>query len=362
MGATGIARVMAQLVTHLAMKHDVTLMTWETPGTPSCYRLPSGIRLVQADRLGGRGMHKIRNLLSRPAAIRREVTRTRPDVIISFVDMMNVIAVAGTARLGIPRVVSERTDPAMSVGWMKARLRDAAYGFAEVLVCQTKTAADRFPAPLQRRIRIIPNPVPASAARATPDRPDASGRFRMIGVGRLAPQKGFDRLIDAFALIAQRHPEWDLTVFGEGELRAALTGQARRLGIESRVQFPGETPAISDELAKSHVMAFPSLYEGFPNALAEGLAAGLPGVAFVGVAGVDELVVDGETGFIVDGAGGAEALGASLSALMAEPLLRARMGEAARRHVATWEPAGVFARWDSLLDDVSAGRIARGTR
>jgi glycosyltransferase involved in cell wall biosynthesis len=96
-------------------------------------------------------------------------------------------------------------------------------------------------------------------------------------------------------------------------------------------------------------MAFPSYYEGFPNALAEGLATGLPAIGLKHVSGVEELIVEGGTGLLVEKGNQPDALAQALSELMRNGTLRRRFGHAARKHVAKWAPDRVFAMWDQLL-------------
>jgi glycosyltransferase involved in cell wall biosynthesis len=176
----------------------------------------------------------------------------------------------------------------------------------------------------------------------------------MILVGRLEQrQKGLDRMIDAFRLIADDYPDWDLTLVGEGPDRGALEERVAQLGLDGRVALPGAVADIDRELAAAHLMAFPSRYEGFPNALAEGLAAGLPAVGYAGVSGVEELIVDGQTGLLVREEEGHHGLARALSEVMRDAPRRALMGEAARRHVTQWSPERVLGEWERVLAEAT---------
>ena len=175
-------------------------------------------------------------------------------------------------------------------------------------------------------------------------------------MGRLERQKGFDRLLEPFAQIAPSHPDWDLVIFGEGPERQELESQVKKLGLDGRVLLPGITTDPASELAASHVMAFPSRYEGFPNALAEGLAAGLPAVGFAGVSGVEDLIVDRETGLLVDPAQEKFALADALTQLMEDSDLRSRLGAQAKREAEKWRPEIICDRWESLLVAVAGSK------
>jgi glycosyltransferase involved in cell wall biosynthesis len=215
----------------------------------------------------------------------------------------------------------------------------------------SRRVADYFPASLQSKIRVIGNPISVPSLRAHVG--ENSGRKRVIAVGRYEPQKGFDLLLDAFALIAGDHPDWDLVIVGDGPERPGLERRVEALGIQQRISLKGVVSDIIQELANSHIMAFPSRYEGFPNALAEGLATGLPAVGYKDVSGVEELIVDGETGLLVDQRDGARGLAHAMSRLLADEQFRTRLGEAAHQHVRRWAPDRIFSLWEGLLAEAA---------
>ncbi len=263
---------------------------------------------------------------------------------------MNVTAILACAGLGVPVIVSERNDPNhRRIGFAKALARRLAYPFAARVVVQTERIARYFPRGLRPRIEVIANPAPRDPPLARPGAPGPHGRKRIVAVGRLEPQKGFDRLIEAFALLCEDYPDWDLSIFGEGSLRPALEALAGKSGLGERFEMPGVTTRVAGELAASHLMAFPSLYEGFPNALAEGLSAGLPAIGHSGVSGVEEMIVPGETGYLADHTGGPPALAAAMGKLMRDDALRASMGCAAREHMGKWAPDHILGMWEDLL-------------
>jgi GalNAc-alpha-(1->4)-GalNAc-alpha-(1->3)-diNAcBac-PP-undecaprenol alpha-1,4-N-acetyl-D-galactosaminyltransferase len=357
-GPGGAERTMSYLVAHLAERHAVTLLTLERPGAPSFYPLPDSLRHIRINKLGGRGINRLFRVLSRPFHIRRAVRTSTPDVVVSFMDTMNVTALVSCLGLGIPVVVSERNDPALHrIGRIKEAVRDRLYPLARLVVVQTPRIARYFPAALQPKLRVIANPVPPAPLSARPDRPDAGGRLRIIAVSRLEPHKGFGRLIEAFARIAGQYLDWDLVIFGEGPERARLEALVARHDLDGRIRLAGVVTDVLGELAASHLMAFPSRYEGFPNALAEGLGAGLPAVGQKGVSGVEDLVVDGKTGVLIDASDDPASLAGALSALMADSRRRAELGRAARKHVAQWAPDKILGLWEAALFEAAGGRV-----
>lgn len=361
LGAGGAERVMVMIANHLATRHDVLLLTWEAPATRPFYPLGDRVHLKQVHLFADGWGAKVRALWRRVRMVRQQVREHRADVVLSFLDTTNMTAIVGCVGTGVPVVVSERVDPARhDLGRLLMEMRLRVYPWADRLVVQTRRVASYFPSRMQARIVELPNPIAPASALASPKTPRPDGRFRIVAMGRLVPQKGFDRLIDAFARLAGRHPEWDVVIFGEGPDRTALEQQAHAAGVRGRVTLAGVTAASHAELAASHLFALPSRFEGFPNALGEAMAAGLPAVGYDGVSGVEEMIEDGISGVLLHETADIEALASALDLLMRDPALRARMGTAAVTRAARWAEDLVIARWEGLLVEVVSART--GTR
>jgi glycosyltransferase involved in cell wall biosynthesis len=168
-----------------------------------------------------------------------------------------------------------------------------------------------------------------SPARTAAGLPPA--RRLVAQVGRLAPQKDHRTFLAAAAIVADRAPDVDFLIVGEGEERAALEVEAGRLGLAGRVRFTGQRDDVPALLAGVDVLTLTSLYEGFPNVVVEAMATGAVAVA-TDVGGCRELVVAGETGFLVpprDPSAVAEAV----LRVLGDPSLARRLASAARRRV-----------------------------
>lgn len=178
---------------------------------------------------------------------------------------------------------------------------------------------------------------------------------RVVAVGRYTHQKGFERLLEAWARIANQSPDWQLDLVGEGEDRAMLQASIDRLGIGDSARLTG-TQSDMDALYRSaSVVALSSRYEGLPMILLEAQAYGLPIVSFACKCGPRDIVTDGVDGFLVE-EGDIEALASRLGRVMQDEELRLRMGEAAALASMRFDEERIMDRWINLFTELTAQR------
>lgn len=187
----------------------------------------------------------------------------------------------------------------------------------------------------------VPNPLPG-----WPYRPAPLTAPRVLGVGRLAGVKRFDRLITAFAGACRAVPErWELHLAGDGEDEERLRAHAAAEGVADRVVFLGRVPAaeMPDVYLGGSILALTSDHEGLPLAVAEAASYGVPTVAFDVSGGVravaDRLVPPGDVA----------AFTAELTRLMTDAALRHRLGREARARAAAYHLDHVLDRWEELF-------------
>ncbi len=157
-------------------------------------------------------------------------------------------------------------------------------------------------------------------------------RERIIAAaGRLSPEKGFDQLIDAAAIVGARDPGAGFVVFGDGPLRDNLTKQIAERGLQGRFVLPGFRTDLALVLPACDLAVSSSHTEGLPVVVLEEMAAGLP-VAATAVGGTPEVVEEGVTGLLVRPADPAE-LARVVTEMLASPERARAMGRAGRRRV-----------------------------
>jgi glycosyltransferase involved in cell wall biosynthesis len=222
-----------------------------------------------------------------------------------------------------------------------------AYRRLDLVTTLTEGDARDYRAMLQGRTRVVCVPNAAPEARQHTD----GGAKVVVAAGRLTPQKGFDRLIPAFAGVAELHPDWRLRIFGAGRDRALLQGLIVANGLEGRVMLMGHTDRLAEELADAAIFVLSSRAEGFPMVVLEAMAVGLPVVSFDCPTGPADMITNGIDGLLVRD-GDVAALSASIRQLIGDPQLRARMGTEARRTAARYDQRTICARWEEVLAEL----------
>lgn len=359
LSAGGAERVAATLCNRwAALRHDVHIVTFEQDGTPSHYDLDPRVRrhLLDLARHSRSSVEFVVMNLRRVTVLRAVLRRIAPDIAVSFMPEPNVIAILAGIGRPWPVVVSERVHPRfVTLRPIPAAMRRLTYPFADRVVAQTAGIAEYVARHFGGRTAVLPNPIdldrfkPGTAARTPP------ARQRIVSIGRLDRQKGFDLLIDAFAAIAARHPDWDLTIFGEGDQRAALEAQIAGHGLGGRVRLPGVTTAIASELQATDIYAHASRFEGYPNAIMEALACGCPVIATDSPGGARELLQDGRYGRLVP-VEDVDALAHEMNVVMGDFNARATLRAQATCAVADLAVETIAQRWIDLFREVLAGK------
>ncbi len=309
------------------------------------YPLSPGIRVIDI-QAGEKGfiLRKLRQLYR----LRKEVKALAPDVVISFMEYVNIQMLAALIGVKIPKVFSIRCVPRLT-GRIATIVNKALYPLAAGGVFQTPEQQSFFPAK-KRRDTIIWNPVFGEALQAEYKPAQEDG---IITAGRLTAQKNHSMLVRAFASVAEAHPSSHLTVLGEGEDRSSLTALAEELGISDRVSLPGVVDDVISRISKAKLFVFSSHFEGMPNALIEAMCIGMPCIStrFAGGA-ADMLIQDGVNGLLApcDDPG---ALAAAIKRLLDDEDLRKKLGENAKKIRDKVDPEKIADIWLAYLESLS---------
>lgn len=262
------------------------------------------------------------NVLSRLWNLKKVIRAVEPDVIYSFGPIMASYVIMAVVLSGrrtyIKIVASERNDPRKEpVSELKKKVRDYCYNRSDIIVCQTPMAVELLKKRgIDSEFVIIPNPM-------NPNLPHWQGMNskEIITAARLTEQKNLPLLINAFGRLHVNHPQYHLTIYGEGELREMLLSYIEKKNLAECVSIPGFAKDIHQIMAQAYMYVSSSDYEGISNSMLEALGIGLPCVCTdcpVGGAGI--YIKDGVSGILTK-VGNEDELYKGMMSLIEEPSL-----------------------------------------
>lgn len=373
----GAERVLVETANALAARgHHVEIITHEHRDVPPFYPLAPGVVLSNLRPRSPRWrtlLDKTRKSLesapdlmglehlvwfSRHGAFWRRLGAhlrvMRPDVALAF--MPPASTALALARLDRPlrRVASTHNAPEQDFTnperWDPSRLdrrrRLALMSRMDRIAVLLPEYRDWYAPELHKAITVLPNAV----TPITSERLAAAERGQVVmAVGRLAKVKRHDLLIDAWTRIAPRFPNWELRIFGEGPLRSILQAKIEAAGLSS-IHLMGHTKDIAMQYLTTAILAHPAEFEGFPLAVTESLASGLPVVGFSDCSGLNRLINDGVNGVLVPAGGDRiDSFAAALTKLMADDQHRRVLGAAGPASVVAYKPSTITEMWEEFL-------------
>jgi glycosyltransferase involved in cell wall biosynthesis len=377
-GMGGTIRTVLNLAGYLARDHDVEVISVVRRRRQPFFPFPSGVRVTALDDQTGDPsgssqrrddvLRRVPSVLVHPqdhsyrasslwtdVLLARKLRSLSDGVLIGTRPALNLIA----AELAPPNVITVGQEhlnfrayrPGLAAD-ISRRYRKLA-ALAVLTEDDLRTYADVLP-PTTRMV-CIPNALPElEGGVSTLSNP------LVLAAGRLTSQKGFDRLIPAFARVVERHPEWKLRIYGSGE----KLGELRRLVLEhelyNHVTLVPRTPDLGRELAKASVFALSSRFEGLPMVLIEAMSKRLPVVSFDCPTGPRQVIAHGGNGLLVPN-GDVDAFASALLEVIENDEKRRRMGDAALETARRYDLEAIGREWADLLADL-AGTLPRPDR
>ncbi|NLS07807.1 glycosyltransferase family 4 protein [Rhizobium sp. P32RR-XVIII] len=347
LSAGGTEHVVSLLANHWAASgYAVTVVTFEAPDTKPYYAFRDDVRITRLGLPPGKTSRFVSTVAvwQRIWRLRSAIRQADPAFVLSFLTRTNVTTLIAMLGSAIPIAVSERNNPdAQPFGVVWKWLRGKLYPRAFCLVTMTHGALGYFPDDIRQKARVIPNAVDLPTNWT--DR--RTGRT-LTAVGRLTHQKGFDLLLQAFSKVADRHQEWKLVIWGEGEERGRLQTLCATLGLKRRVEMPGVTSSPGQWIETADVFVLSSRYEGWGIVLLEAMAAGIPVVSFECKWGPGEMVTDQHDGILVEPEN-VDALADALDLVLRDSTLREKLAENAMSSAKSYSQERVLQAWDDLV-------------
>lgn len=363
----GMERVLVNKVTYLVerLHWDISIVTTDQKGRPSFYPLPAGVRVTDlginySDDNVKSVTGKILGYLQKRRRHKRLLTslleREKPDIVVSLYPSESSF---------IPDI-KDGSKKVLELHFCKYfRLQYGRKGLLGIIdkwrTHQDERIVRRFDKFVVltnedkeywgnlHNIEVIPN-----AAMNMGGHFSDVANHRVIAVGRLDYQKGFDRLIQAWCYIQRdgRYQDWHLDIFGQGEWHEMLENMISERNLNDSIRLNNPTNQIGREYAQSSLIVMTSNYEGFGMVLVEAMACGVPAVAFDCKCGPRDIISDGENGLLVHN-GDIPGLAEAMMKLMGDYELRRRMSGKARQVVDTYSEKAVMDKWVRLFTSLA---------
>lgn len=337
-GAERVISILANHYAELGWKVDIVMLLSNKVG----YELNEKICLIDMTR---KTQNKIVGAPHWVLSFRKYVKESNPNIIVSFVARINVVVLLATLGMNKKIVISERNDPSMDG---RSRFLDVAtkvlYKKARKIIFQTKRAACHFTGEILKNSVIIPNPISVKYSV------QKNTKHKIVSVGRLAPQKNHKMLIEAFARIAHKYPEYQLWIYGEGTSRNELEAKIKKLRLEDKVFLPGNISDIHQKISDAEMFILSSDYEGLSNALLEAMMMGIPCISTT-CAGSDEYIKDSYNGLLVP-IGDTGKMEAAIARLIEDDDFRHGIGEAGKRSVEKCDSQIVLQKWCETIENL----------
>ena len=366
--AGGVERVLTLKANFFAeqMDYDITIILTEGKGKPHFYPLSPKVKVINLN-LNFEKLWKCSFLvkiwvyLPKQRRFKKLLTeqlmQIRPDFTISLlrreINFINDIK-DGSRKIGelhVNRIHYRKVEGSRA----NFVVRLFEYFWMKNLVCHLRhldkfvvlTNNDRITWSELKNVDIIPVPLSFS-----PDMISPLTEKRIISVGRYHNQKGHDLLLKAWKIIEMRYPDWELSIFGQGD-RTPYQAMAKDMDIDmNRCKMYVQTLDIQKEYSNSSIFVLSSRYEGFGMVLIEAMACGLPCVSFDCPYGPSDIIKDGEDGYLVEYLN-VQALAEGICRLIEKPELRKTFGENGRNNVLRFSLENVMQQWVNLFESLT---------
>lgn len=328
--------------------HDISIVTL-CGVEDDFYALDPSIKRIALNLMEPRArlLQKIVLQFRRMYQLPRVIWQVRPDIVVSFNTDANILCMETAWLHPCPVLISERTNPERQIiKRLPNLIRRILYPFARKIVFVSQGVADRYPWIKAERKAVILN------ALEKRDMPVSQRNQEIVALGRLMPVKGFDILIRAFSKIAARHPDWRLSIYGDGVLKTELLDMIAAQGMHDRISLKGHTKDPYPILAEAGVFVLSSRYEGFPNSLMEAMSVGTPSISFDCACGPNELLEHRENGLLVTPEN-EQALAEAISYMIENPSEREHMGRNALAINERLAIDKISAQWGRVIEEVT---------
>ena len=370
----GVLTVVRNLAEELATRHDVELISVLRRADDPYHRLPDGVKVrMLADVRPSRGRgpreqlkqvairrpsrlippaephHRFYSLYS-DLQLRRYLRSVKDGVVVGMQPGVN-IAVAKLARRSVVRIGQDHRPFVVRRGKLLEPFQESLPRL-DMFLTLTTTDARHYRKVFKGspKVQVMPNATPLYAGP-----PSDNSQKVVTAAGHLKMGKGFDRLIEAWALVHQQHPDWELRIFGKGRREGELAALITERGLQGSVRLMGYSKTLFKEMASSSIFVLSSRVEGYGMVLVEAMACGVPVISFDCPSGPRDIITDGKDGFLVPN-GDIEGMADAINRMIDLGPERAVMGAAALETARSRSQPEIARRWERLFEELASSK------
>lgn len=353
-GAAGLERVLSVKASYLAdhLGYAVHILTLNNRGAEPFYDFSDKITMHDI-AVGGNPIQYFKSYYD---GIKSVVDAVKPDVISVCDDGLKGFFLPLLLRKPCPMVYERHVSKVIALGENPSAMRMLMMAAQFKLMNFLGKRFDKFVVLTHENtkewqlnnIQVIANPLsfyPAESSALTEN--------KVIAVGKQGFQKGFDRLLQSWKIVHEKHPDWKLEIYGTIDPAQKLDALPDALGIAESVSFFNPVKDIEKKYLSSSIFAFSSRFEGFGMVLIEAMACGVPCVSFDCPCGPSDIIKEGEDGFLVEN-GNTSLFAKQLVTLIEDENRRKTMGRNAKQNVKRYLPETIVPQWDALFKSLTA--------
>ena len=360
--AGGMTRVLSNKVNYFASKgYDVTIITTDQIGKESNYLIHPAVKHIDLNinYLYDDKKSFVKRLLALPISyidhynrLNKRLSAIEADVVIGmFTKDVYLLPFLKDKSAKILEIHSTRYT------WLRNRLNRGLIGkFQNWLDSFIVKKYDRFVVltneDLKNWSELSNVQVIANANTFITDKVSYLENKVAIAVGRYDQGKNFSQMIDVWAKVCVKHPDWKLKIIGDGSLRDVLEAKVEDCGFSNNIELSFPTNKIMEAYLDSSLLLMTSLYEGLPMVLLEGQSCGLPLISYSCPCGPRDIITHGENGYLVE-VGDVEGMAKYIIQLIENPELRSKMSRNAKLNSMKFSEEKIMEQWINLFEDLS---------
>ncbi|MBQ3559417.1 MAG: glycosyltransferase [Agathobacter sp.] len=343
----GAARVMTTLANQFVIEQYATVFFVTNFVTSTDYYVDSRVNRYSIEKEECKDSFLKKNI-NRVNVLRKYIMKEKPDVLISFMTENDARALVASKLTGVKVILSVRNDPnKLFPSFHKKMLATMVYGNADGVVFQTSDAQEWFPSKVQKKSRVIYNPISPKFYQVVRE----PRENLVVSCGRLTISKNYPLLISAFEEISEEFPDAVLEIYGEGKLRESIQGLIDKQK-SNNIFLMGATDNVQNVLKKADVFVLASDYEGMPNALMEAMAAGVPCVSTDCPCGGPKSIFENEFKELLVECGNREDLIQKIKMLLSDSKYREKTGSAMKKCAEKFSTDIIAEQWIEYIKEV----------